>query len=138
MERIELERHWAFMRDINMASRQIPAEIESECLLWRKYFNRWLVSHYSLGIGGIVTAVLATMQLNVAAAPFSIFAMLSLICISLLFQLSPSKRVMGYAEALAIFEPACNRYKYNPAVSFDELQEAVSKGKEIIKSSAPF
>lgn len=118
-----------------MATRDIPEEIKTLLDAWHKYFHRWRLAHYLLGILGTVSSItVASNPKILASIPFAIdtLAWLSAVCIALITFLIPSKKAKSYVSAWRILYDAVGRYKHDSQVQMETLFDAVTSGEKLI------
>jgi len=121
-------------------ARTIPQEIQRQLSDWDKFFRRWWVYHYALGVSATIFSI------TVASNPkllqpipnlIETLAWLAAILVALITFLTPSRRAKAYLAAWRTLHLACARYTADPNSPLQDLLDAAKKGEDFISQSDP-
>lgn len=132
-----LDKAEAFRANANKTFRRNKAisdqvKIKNE---WRGYYQRWIVVHYTIGIGALVLSTLVASKpvgIGVSEQWVGVFAWLAAVFTGLLTFLTPEKKASKYSRAWSTLNSEITRYNADAEYTVNDVLEAYNKGENII------
>lgn len=113
------------------AARDVPPEVTSLLAAWVRKRGQAIFLHYSVGVVGILSSVVAAVDMYSRWA--SLWMVISSFCIAFQSFGNPRKEYGKFARAVRVLYAAVLRYRYH-GLDMDGLLTAVERGEAIIEN----
>lgn len=116
--------------------KDIPEDIQNSRKKWQTMRSMWWITHYSMGVSGIICTALATsdfldiFKLSEWASP--LLTLISAILFGCMAFLLPSRNALAYERALSMLEREILKYQYGQNYALKYAIEAKRTGESII------
>jgi hypothetical protein len=109
---------------------EVIAEAEARREAWFRHFRRWRMTHWVVGIIGVLSSVVAASQ-KVDDVLLPVAASLSAVCFAIIGFTSSQRRASAYVSAWRLIGTALLRYKAG-LIALDAVITAVERGEAAI------